>query len=200
MSGLDIFFVRSSTGYQMEEFYYSSVGYLCFGDLACLLGIIKNLLEQKDQIYLVDSKFEEDSPISYIIDDSIVGSRVILTERPVRVKGVKRMEIVFSGNKLSYKKFYDYLIELNSNTSKSNFKIGYKLDGIIDEILFPLGVGLSFDKKIDLEKSLSVDDQYYIFPLGIEYMTLPEESRNERILALAEFRTRILCRIDRCYQ
>jgi hypothetical protein len=147
MSGLDVFFVRSSSGYEMEEFYHSSVEYLCFGDLAYLLGIIKNLLEQKNNIYLVDSKFNIDSPSSYLIDDSIIGSRLILTERPVRVNGSKRMEIVFSGNKLSYEKLHNYLIQLNSDTSNTNLEISYKLDGIMDEILFPFGVGLSFDNE-----------------------------------------------------
>lgn len=200
MSGLNVFFVRSASGYEMEEFYHSSVEYLCFGDLTCLLAIIKKLLEKSDQIYLVDSKFDVDSPSSYLIDDSIRNSRVLVTERPVRANGFKRMEVVFSGNRISFAKFHDFLSRLILDTNNTDFGISYKLDGIIDEILFPLGVGLSFDKKIDLEKAVSAYDQSLIFPKEIGYMDLPEESREGRISALADFRTRIQCQIDRCHR
>jgi hypothetical protein len=198
MSGL-VFFVRSAGGYEMEEFYNYSVEYLCFGDLKSLKNNIKCLIDNNQTLLLVDSKFEADSPSSYIVDESIKSPRVILTERPVRVKGHKRMEIVFSGNKLSYSKLYLFLTELAAITNEAILQKNYKLDGIIDEIIFPFGVGLSFGKELNLKKPLSQFDQKFIFPPEIGYMDLPEETHEQRISALKEFKNKTLVWIDRCY-
>lgn len=199
MSELDICFVRSTSGYQMEEFFHSSIQYSVFGDMILFSKFLADLVQNNKKICHLNSNHDHDSPSSYIIDNSIMCPRIIVTERPVRVGLTKRMEIVFSGNCNAYQELLNQIRKLFLSTNDEVTHASPKLDGIFDKVITPFTVGLVFAEG-DGVKYSDTADRKLVFPEELNYMYLVEESDLERIVALNEFKERILSWIDKIYE
>lgn len=190
---MNIIFIRHSTGCHTTEFFSSCVEYKILGNREDFLSLIDSVGVTNGK-FRIESKYNCDSPCTLLINNNFTAGRIFVSERPVLIGSVRKMEVIFSGNENSFQNLFNVFKSWLGEIAHDRYDADLKLDGIFDTNLIPFSVGIRFVVQNKTE-NLMHEKNDFLFPVELDYMSIDPESDKDYEEFVSRFQQNILSRV-----